>query len=58
MTLQFLPEAEDELREAADWYERRQVGLGDEFLAAVNIQLQEILFAPSQFALSDDSPSQ
>jgi plasmid stabilization system protein ParE len=30
------PEAALELEEAADWYEQRRFGLGDEFLAAID----------------------
>jgi len=38
VTLQFQTESEAalELEEAADWYEQRRLGLGDEFLAAID----------------------
>jgi hypothetical protein len=36
------PEAEDDLRSARDWYESRQVGLGDEFGAEVDAALQRL----------------
>ncbi len=42
------PEAEAELVEAFDWYERRVPGLGADFLSAVDAALDAILSNPPQ----------
>ena len=42
------PEAEAELAEAFDWYERRVPGLGADFLAAVDAALDSVLSHPLQ----------
>ncbi len=42
------PEAETELAEAFDWYERRVPGLGAAFLAAVDVALDSLLSNPRQ----------
>lgn len=42
------PEAEAELAEAFDWYERRVPGLGANLLAAINSVLDSILSNPLQ----------
>ena len=42
------PEAEAELAEAFDWYERRVPGLGAYFLAAVGTALDSVLSHPLQ----------
>jgi plasmid stabilization system protein ParE len=42
------PEAEAELAEAFDWYERRVPGLGADFLAAVDGALDSLLGNPLQ----------
>ena len=48
MTVQigFRPEAESELTEARDWYRERGLGLGDEFLRAVDSCLATIQRLP------------
>lgn len=43
---QFHPEAEAELDQAADWYERQRPGLGLQFLAAVRHGLDQIVSHP------------
>jgi hypothetical protein len=48
MRLRVDPEAEDEIREAAVWYEHRHRGLGVEFLAAVDNALQQIRKTPDR----------
>jgi len=40
------PEAETELAEAFDWYERRVPGLGVDFLTAVDMVVDSILSSP------------
>jgi plasmid stabilization system protein ParE len=45
------PEAEAELAEAFDWYERRVPGLGKAFLTAVDAALDSLLHNPLQHPL-------
>jgi len=50
---EFLPEAEEEMNEAAQFYERRRKGLGLKFLSAVERTISSILAQPrSGLALS------
>ena len=42
MNIRLLPEAVDEAKEAALWYDHRQLGLGDEFLAELQSALAAI----------------
>ncbi len=44
--LRILPEAEEELAEAAAWYEARRVGLGVELIAVIDRTFEEIADAP------------
>jgi hypothetical protein len=39
LPVRFLPEAEDEVIDAARWYDGQRSGLGDEFLAGLDILL-------------------
>jgi hypothetical protein len=50
-TLRALPEAEEELAEAAEWYEAKRTGLGVELIAIVDYAFEEILDAPPLYAL-------
>lgn len=50
MKLRLLDEAKEEIRQASLWYEERQEGLGDDFLAGVQAALEAIEANPSQFA--------
>ena len=43
------PEAEQELEEAALWYEERQSGLGDEFLNAFEAILRRVVSEPARW---------
>ena len=43
------PEAEEEISEAFEWYEKRVYGLGSDFLLNVDVALQAILSNPQQF---------
>jgi plasmid stabilization system protein ParE len=45
----FHPEAEQELEEAADWYESQRDGLGREFVAAVRVKIDRIVEAPERY---------
>jgi hypothetical protein len=50
------PEALDELAEAAEWYEERRSGLGDELLAEIDRMTREIAFRPASFPFVLDAP--
>jgi hypothetical protein len=50
MKVRILAEAEDEVQEAAQWYEGRLSGLGLEFLDAVTHALDAIERQPRRFA--------
>jgi hypothetical protein len=50
-TISVLPEAEEELAEAARWYETKRAGLGIELVALVDQAFDEILDAPLSCAL-------
>ena len=43
------PEAETEMIDAFDWYEKRAKGLGSEFLLAIDAAFQGILRHPRQY---------
>lgn len=45
------PDAEDDLLEARDWYERRQAGLGDAFAEAVEVFFARIEAMPELYAV-------
>ena len=51
-----LPAAERELRDAMEWYENQRVGLGTEFLAAVDAALGLIGESPERFASWAEHP--
>lgn len=52
MTLRFVirPSAEADIVEAALWYELRSIGLGAEFLRAVDVCFAEIRRSPDRFS--------
>jgi hypothetical protein len=50
--LRVLPEAEEELAQAAQWYESKRAGLGVEFVAVVDRALDEIRDAPAERAVT------
>ena len=55
--LRILPAAEEELAEAAAWYETKRTGLGVELIAAVDRAFEEIAEAPLACGLwRDDRP--
>jgi|SRR5262245_27004840 len=45
------PEAEQDLAEAYSWYEERRVGLGEEFLSAVDACIQKVCRLPEMYAV-------
>ena len=49
MTLEFHPEAEEELLEAAHWYEDRSIYAGDRFLTAVRLAAAAIVADPHRY---------
>jgi plasmid stabilization system protein ParE len=51
MRLRVLPEAEEELAQAARWYEERRPGLGIELVVTVDLALQQIREAPDAYPL-------
>ena len=50
-SLEFLPEAKQEMQEAFRWYEVRQAGLGDDFTAEVEKALDRILISPVSYGI-------
>lgn len=44
------PEAEQDVSEAYDWYEKRRPGLGEEFLSCVDACIHQICRAPELHA--------
>jgi plasmid stabilization system protein ParE len=54
LPLDFHPAVRDEIAEAHDWYERRQVGLGSDFLDEVQRVLGEIVANPARYGLAAD----
>ena len=58
MKLRIDPAAEEEAQQAAQWYEARHVGLGLEFLAAVDAALQRIREDPLQFPNLETLPDE
>jgi hypothetical protein len=51
MILEQLPEAEQEIDEAVDYYERKQDGLGLDFLSKVQDAYHHILASPTRWPL-------
>lgn len=56
MRLQIWREAEEELAEAALWYEEQREGLGSEFLDEYERRMQELLKNPARFPLLETLP--
>jgi plasmid stabilization system protein ParE len=49
--LVILPEAEEDMAEAFDWYENRRIGLGHEFLGEVRARLAHIEENPLHYTV-------
>lgn len=47
----FRPAAAADVEEAYRWYESQQVGLGDEFLAAVSTVIESLVAPPERFPI-------
>lgn len=56
MIVRILEEASDEAVEAAAWYDRQRLGLGDEFLAAIDEAFQKIGQSPETLSGWEDYP--
>lgn len=54
----FHPDAEQELIDAAVWYDDRREGLGDEFIDAVSDKVIEICKMPERFPVVHDDVRQ
>lgn len=52
MNIRLLPEAVEEANAAALWYDKRRLGLGDEFLAELQSEPPRIQTAPVSVVLS------
>jgi plasmid stabilization system protein ParE len=50
VNLFYVPQAAAELREAAEWFESKEHGLGQRFVAEVEATIELILAHPLQFA--------
>jgi toxin ParE1/3/4 len=57
MSLRLLPEADEEAREAARWYDQQRIGLGDEFLEALARSLESIERNPRLGRVDPDAPA-
>ena len=55
MTLRFRAEVAADLAAARAWYESRRLGLGDEFILAVDALLLRIDATPEQFPVAYDA---
>jgi len=53
-TIIFNPEIYDDLKEAMNWYENRQTGLGERFYNEVNSLFDYLEDSPEKFALRYD----
>jgi plasmid stabilization system protein ParE len=53
LPLVLAPEAEDDLLDAADWYDAQQPGLGDAFLRSVDASFARIGRFPRSFPAND-----
>lgn len=51
MTIRILPEDRDEVLEAAEWYERREAGLGDRSTEDVELASEAIREHPDRFPI-------
>ncbi len=56
MNLTYDPRVEDDLADAAAFYEERSPGLGEDFLTDVRSAVDEILRGPEQWARVEASP--
>lgn len=48
------PEVEEDIRSAYDWYEQRRIGLGEDFLTAVDAAFERIRRSPDMHGMVAD----
>jgi plasmid stabilization system protein ParE len=53
LPLDFHPSVRDEIDDAHDWYEQRQLGLGGDFLDEIERVLAEITANPARYGFAD-----
>jgi toxin ParE1/3/4 len=53
LPLDFHPSVRDEIDDAHDWYEQRQLGLGVDFLDEIERVLAEITANPARYGFAD-----
>jgi plasmid stabilization system protein ParE len=51
-----LPQAEQDITEAYNWYQERELGLGEEFLRCIDASIQMIERNPEIYLFSLSSP--
>jgi plasmid stabilization system protein ParE len=56
VNLTFDPRVEDDLAEAAAFYEQRAAGLGEDFLSEVRRAIDEIVHGPERWARVENGP--
>jgi plasmid stabilization system protein ParE len=49
VTIVLREEAEEDIREAREWYQAQRSGLGDEFIAELDASLQRLQVAPGRY---------
>jgi toxin ParE1/3/4 len=52
-SLEIRPEAQDDIQEAANWYEKQQPGLGHDFARAVLEEIESLTANPLRYRLRD-----
>ncbi len=50
LSLRFLPEVAEEVKETQAWYESQRLGLGDEFLAQLSFSLLQVQDRPVELS--------
>jgi len=53
-SLIILPEAELDITEAYDWYQQRELGLGEEFLRCIDASIQTIKRNPETYVFAHE----
>jgi plasmid stabilization system protein ParE len=53
-SLIILPQAEKDIKEAYDWYQERELGLGEEFLRCIDASIQTIARNPEIYVFAHE----
>ncbi|WP_020469822.1 type II toxin-antitoxin system RelE/ParE family toxin [Zavarzinella formosa] len=53
LPLEFHPDVQDEIDSAYRWYDQRQMGLGTDFLDAVQLVLSEVAVHPARYGFAE-----